>query len=413
MSGKKSPAESCLPLRSPSATGREAWPDPRLLRVPEQSHFPKAVSSPTVPQLSIRPVPEEIEEHLRSSPTRIREWLPHAKADAHVLSPAYGDLHLRQNIPVRASARLEVPHGQKLHHRRKQPSQHMVRRHRLPYSHPPEHAARSYARIHRQVRPQLGLQKRVLLEQLIECCEGLELRRPRTEPSLAVPGRQQNTALQTQDRTRPQTGKHLPLQRQRNVPKTRRPVVRLVRIVHRNIGFKLGPGVDDRSFINDIRSPRRRPRRTRGRRNHNLVLWKRLLRYQCPWQIQLAQRIVVDIFAESPHVRDHIVDLLVRQQIPKRRHNLREPTRWPAVNDHCLPITVWLRRRPGAVRKVRKRIWPLENRTRHGSTLALAPVTGSAAAVVNLLSIVHIRSFRITERLCGKKQRPTKKHDKA
>src|SRR5580693_10435302 len=83
------------------------------------------------------------------------------------------------------------------------------------------------------------------------------------------------------------------------------------------------------------------------------------------------------------------------------------------MHDHGLPITVWIGRRPRAVRKVRKRIWPHENRTRHGSTLPLAPVTGNAAAVVNLLSIVHIRIFRIMERLCGKKQRPTKKHDKA
>src|ERR1700737_4688902 len=118
------------------------------------------------------------------------------------------------------------------------------------------------------------------------------------------------------------------------------------------------------------------------------------------------------ILTKPPHVRDHIVDLLVRQQIPKRRHNLREPTRWPAMHDDCLPIAVRLRRRPSAVRKVRKRIWPSENRTRLGSTLALAPVTGNAAAVVNFLSILHIRTFRIAERLCGKKQRATKKHDK-
>jgi hypothetical protein len=93
---------------------------------------------------------------------------------------------------------------------------------------------------------------------------------------------------------------------------------------------------------------------------------------------------VVDIFAESPHVRDHIVDLLVRQQIPKRRHNLRESTRWPAMHDHCLPITVRLGRRPRAVRKVRKRIWPPENRTRHGSTLPFAPVTRNAATLATL-----------------------------
>src|SRR5882672_10178721 len=122
---------------------------------------------------------------------------------------------------------------------------------------------------------------------------------------------------------------------------------------------------------------------------------------------------MVDILAESPHVSDHIVDLLVRQQIPKRRHNLRESTRWPAMHDHCLPIAVRLRRRPSAVRKVRKRIWPPENRTRHCSTLPLAPVTGDTAAVVNLLSILDIRTFRIVERLRGKKQRATKKHDKA
>src|ERR1700680_4266356 len=117
------------------------------------------------------------------------------------------------------------------------------------------------------------------------------------------------------------------------------------------------------------------------------------------------------ILTKPPHVRDHIVDLLVRQQIPKRRHNLREPTRWPAMHDHCLPIAVRLRRRPGAVRKVRKRICPRKNRTRHGSTLPVAPVTRDAATLVDLLSIPHIWIFRIVERLCGKKQRATKKHD--
>src|SRR5712692_2201841 len=94
---------------------------------------------------------------------------------------------------------------------------------------------------------------------------------------------------------------------------------------------------------------------------------------------------VMDILTKPPHVRDHIVDLLVRQQIPKRRHNLREPTRWPAMHDHCLPVAVRLRRRPCAVRKVRKRIWPPENRTRHGSTLPLAPVTRNATTFVDLL----------------------------
>src|SRR5882672_2651722 len=120
----------------------------------------------------------------------------------------------------------------------------------------------------------------------------------------------------------------------------------------------------------------------------------------------------MDILTKPPHVGHHIVDLLVRQQIAKRRHNLREPTRWPAMHDHCFPIAVRLRRRPGAVRKVRKRIWPRENCTRHGSTIALAPVTGNAAAVVNLLSILHIWTLRIVERLCGKKQRTTRKHNK-
>src|SRR6266403_5012396 len=119
----------------------------------------------------------------------------------------------------------------------------------------------------------------------------------------------------------------------------------------------------------------------------------------------------MDILTKPSHVRDYIVDLLVRQQIAKRRHNLREPTRWPAMHDHCLPIAVGLRRRPGAVRKVRKRIRPRENRARYGSTLPLVPVTRNAATLVDLLSIPHIRTFRIVKRLCGKKQRATKKDD--
>ena len=80
--------------------------------------------------------------------------------------------------------------------------------------------------------------------------------------------------------------------------------------------------------------------------------------------------------------------------------------------DHSLPIAVRLGRRPRAVRKVRKRIWPPENRTRHGSTLPLAPVTRDATTLVDFLPIPDIRTFRIVERLRGKKQGATKKHDK-
>src|SRR5450755_2268578 len=122
---------------------------------------------------------------------------------------------------------------------------------------------------------------------------------------------------------------------------------------------------------------------------------------------------MVDILAESPHVRDHIVDLFLRQQIPKSRHNLREPTRWPPMHDHCLPIAVRLRRRPGAIREIRPRIRPQEHRARCGSTLALAAVTRNATTLVDLLPIPHIRTLRIVERLCGKKQMATKKHEKA
>src|SRR5258708_6375429 len=79
----------------------------------------------------------------------ILDRLPYAKAYSDVLSPAYGNLHLGQNIPVGTRPRLEVTYGQKLDHGRKQPSQHVVRSHGLTYGHPPEHASRSNARIHR------------------------------------------------------------------------------------------------------------------------------------------------------------------------------------------------------------------------------------------------------------------------
>src|SRR5216684_3531738 len=45
------------------------------------------------------------------------------------------------------------------------------------------------------------------------------------------------------------------------------------------------------------------------------------------------------------------------------------------------------------------------------SALPFAPVTRDAATLVDLLSIPHIRTFRIVERLCGEKQRATKRHD--
>src|ERR1700722_19487609 len=112
---------------------------------------------------------------------------------------------------------------------------------------------------------------------------------------------------------------------------------------------------------------------------------------------------MMGVLTKSPHVRDDIVDLIVRQKVPKRRHNLREPTRWPAMHNHCLPVAVRFRRRPGAVRKVRKGIWPFENRTRRGSTLSIGSMTGNAATFVYLLSIRDIRTFRVVQRLSGNK----------
>src|ERR1700733_6720350 len=111
---------------------------------------------------------------------------------------------------------------------------------------------------------------------------------------------------------------------------------------------------------------------------------------------------MMNIFAESAHVRDYVIDLLVAQQIPKRRHNLREPTRWPAMHYHGLPIAVRLRRGPGAVREIRKRVGPLEHCVRFGSTLPLDSVTRNASAFVDLLPILHIGGLRIVERLRGK-----------
>src|SRR5258708_34725814 len=68
--------------------------------------------------------------------------------------------------------------------------------------------------------------------------------------------------------------------------------------------------------------------------------------------------------------------------------------------------------RPRAVSKSRNRRGPAEICPRHGSTLSFAPVTRNAATLVDLLSIPDIRTFRIGERLCEKRQRATKKHDK-
>src|SRR3984893_7302588 len=122
---------------------------------------------------------------------------------------------------------------------------------------------------------------------------------------------------------------------------------------------------------------------------------------------------MVNVFAQSPHVRHYVIDLVVGQQIPEGRHNLREPTGWPSVHDHSLPVAVWLRRSSGAIREIWKRIWSLEHCARLGSTLPVAAVTRNATALIDLLAIFHIRGLRIAQRLCRKKEMPTKKHDHA
>src|ERR1700692_3264466 len=121
---------------------------------------------------------------------------------------------------------------------------------------------------------------------------------------------------------------------------------------------------------------------------------------------------MVDIFAEAPHVRDYVIDLVVGQQIPKRRHNLGEPPGWPPMDDHGLPIAVRLRRRPGTIRKIGEGIPPLEHRARFRSTLPLAAVARNATTLVDLFPIPHIGTLRIAQGLCGNKQMPAKKHDK-
>src|SRR6202011_635413 len=115
-------------------------------------------------------------------------------------------------------------------------------------------------------------------------------------------------------------------------------------------------------------------------------------------------RIMVDILAKSPHIRHHIVDLVIGQKIPECRHDLREPTRRPAMDDGRLPVTIRLRRRAGAIGEVRKRIRPQKYCARHRSTLPVAPMTRKAASVVDLPPVPHIRALRVMERLRRQKK---------
>ena len=210
---------------------------------------------------------------------------------ANMLPLADRHLHLRQHVPVRLRTVHQIAVRQKFHHRAPLASQPMIPRQRLPQRRVIEQRLRRLLRIYRQVRAHLKLHPGICPEQLIRRKERLKRRRPRTKSALAVPARRQHAALQTHNRPRVQARPQHPLQSERDVANPVLPLVILILVVLRHIHFKLGLRAKA-LFVDVVRREPRRAARIRRRRQHELILRKRLLRHNRPRQIQLSPRPV-------------------------------------------------------------------------------------------------------------------------
>ena len=125
--------------------------------------------------------------------------------------------------------------------------------------------------------------------------------------------------------------------------------------------------------------------------------------------------------AEAAQVIDDLADLLRRQQVLERRHDLGEGARRAAVGDDGAPLDVGFGRRGRAIAEIRKRGRPLK--ARRGSAAVpfpSGPWHATHPAVVNLLAGVELqlaervgrtgRGLRDQRRRRGAEHRETEQH---
>src|SRR5712671_5366719 len=284
---------------------------------------------PTFVKPTIKPVPEQVEHNLSLSSRSIVDRHTDAEIGANVLPLADRYLHLRQHIPIGLCMVHQIPGRSKLEHRRPQPAQTVIRPKTLADRSIKKYRLRRDVRVPRQVRAKLRLNKCVGRKELIKSSKRFERRGSAPEASRPIAGWQNSAAKQAQNRSRwpqnrvrLQTRKHYPLEAQRGVADTAIPGVIDILIVDRNIDLDL-IFYSEPLLMNDVSRTARRARSIQPRGNHHFVFGIRLFRNQRSRQVQFATR-PVRIPAQSTQVRNHVIDLLRRQRIAERRHNVRE-----------------------------------------------------------------------------------------
>src|SRR5690606_39724619 len=156
-------------------------------------------SSPPFEERTVEPVPEEVEPE----PSRPRAAVVQRDLDAEirhdVLPGREGDLELGEEAPLRRTAPLEGARAEEFDHRGPDPAEPAFGE-APPECGAPEPRTVRPVRVERELDAALELEEGVLGKDLAEGDEGLEDRRPRAEPVVAVPGREDELAGGAQDR---------------------------------------------------------------------------------------------------------------------------------------------------------------------------------------------------------------------
>src|SRR5712671_2948736 len=295
------------------------------------AQFRKALfsPSPTFVKPTIKPVPKQVEHNLYLSSRSVVHRYADAEIGANVLPLADRHLHLRQHIPIGFCMVHQIPSRQKLEHRRPQPAQTVIRPKTLADGGIKKYRLWRDVRVPRQVRAKLRLNKCIRRKELIKSSKRFERRGSASEPTRTIAGWQNNAAKQAQNRSRRpqnrvrlQTRKHYALEAQRGVANTAIPGVIDILIVDRDVDLDL-IFYSEALLMNDVRRTARRARRIQPRGNHHFIFGIRLFRYQRSRQVQFATWPVW-VPAQSTQVRNHVIDLLRRQRIAERRHNVRK-----------------------------------------------------------------------------------------
>src|SRR5215475_1759660 len=106
----------------PPASGSERQP-----AMSERRSSPRESSaSPALGQLSVGPIPKQVEDNLAHSSLSIRKRFEIADISADMLPAADCNLHLRYNVPFGLCSSHEITVGDELHHRRPQAAKALI-----------------------------------------------------------------------------------------------------------------------------------------------------------------------------------------------------------------------------------------------------------------------------------------------